>query len=426
MAMQPGMAAGDAALANADVAVIGAGIIGLACAQKLQQAGRSVVLLDPAGMANRTSAGNAAAFAFSDILPLAGRGLIFKVPGWLLDPLGPLSIRPAYLPRLLPWFWRFLRAGQAGRIAGAIAAQAALMRLAEREMAELVEACGLAAMVRHDGSLELYESEAELSGCEEGWRHRRAAGIGFEHVRGDRLAALQPGLAPRFVAGTFVPSWQTVTEPQQFARAIGDHVLAQGGALIAAEVAGIAPAEHGVTLRLQDGRVLHARQAVLAAGAWSKRLAAQLGDRIPLDTERGYNTTLPAGAFPLRRQLIFGAHGFVITPLATGIRVGGAVELAGLDHPPNFARARAMLAKAKRFLPDLATEGGREWMGHRPSLPDSLPAIGASRASRHIVHAFGHGHLGLTQSAATGRLVADLLCARRSDFDLSPFSPQRF
>jgi D-amino-acid dehydrogenase len=409
-----------------DVAIVGAGIVGLASAQKLQEAGRQVTLIDPDGIANRTSAGNAAAFAFSDILPLASRGLMFKVPEWLLDPLGPLSIRPAYLPRLLPWFWRFLRAGRAGNIDASVAAQAALMRRSRAEMESLVAACGLASMVRHDGSLELYESEAELAASADGWRYREREGIGFEHVRGARLGELQPGLSPRFVAGTFVPSWETVADPHLFARAIGEHVLARGGALIEREVAEIAPESGGVSLRLRDGRVLHARQAVLAAGAWSKRLAAQLGDAIPLDTERGYNTTLPPGAFDLRLQLIFGGHGFVITPLSTGIRVGGAVELAGLDHPPNFDRSRAMLRKAKLFLPDLVTGGGREWMGHRPSLPDSLPAIGRARRTPAVVYAFGHGHLGLTQSAGTGGIIADLLCDRPAQTDLAPFSPQRF
>lgn len=416
----------SAALPAHDVIIIGAGIIGLATAHRLQQAGRTVTLLDPNGIANRASAGNAAAFAFSDILPLASRGLLWKVPRWLMDPLGPLAIRPAYIPRLLPWFWRFVQAGRPEAMARSIAAQAALMRLAEAEMGSLVAACGLAGMVRRDGSLELYESEAEVVAGGPGWRHRAAAGIDFEHLRGARLAELQPGLAPRFIAGTFVPGWQTVAEPQLFARTIAAHVLAQGGQIIEAEARGIMPTPRGVALRLADGRILEARKAVLAAGAWSKPLAAQLGDKVPLDTERGYNTTLPPGAFDLKRQLIFGGHGFVITPLSTGIRVGGAVELAGLDQPPNFARSKAMLRKAEMFLPGLLTEGGQEWMGHRPSMPDSLPVIGHASRTPHVVYAFGHGHLGLTQAAGTGRLVADLLGDYASGFDLAPFSPQRF
>jgi len=179
-------------------------------------------------------------------------------------------------------------------------------------------------------------------------------------------------------------------------------------------------------VQMRDGRSVVARCVILAAGAWSHRLARTLGERIPLETERGYNTTLPVGAFDLKRQLTFGGHGFVVTPLDCGVRVGGAVELAGLDAPPNYARAATMLAKAKRFMPGLRAEGGTQWMGFRPSLPDSLPAIGPAAADARVVYAFGHGHLGLTQAAATARLVADILADRPPPLDLLPFCPQRF
>ena len=165
---------------------------------------------------------------------------------------------------------------------------------------------------------------------------------------------------------------------------------------------------------------------MIAAGAWSHRLARHLGDRIPLETERGYNTTLPVGAFELKRQLVFSRHGFVVTPLEDGIRVGGAVEFAGLERAPNYARSKAMLEKAQRFMPGLNGSGGREWMGYRPSLPDTLPVIGASPGAPNVLYAFGHGHLGLTQSAATGRLIADLVSGQAPAIDLSPFRPDRF
>jgi D-amino-acid dehydrogenase len=182
----------------------------------------------------------------------------------------------------------------------------------------------------------------------------------------------------------------------------------------------------GGLLRLADGEDVLCRVLVIAAGAWSHGLAAPLGDKIPLETERGYNTTLPVDAFDVKRQLIFSSHGFVVTPLETGLRIGGAVELGGLDRPPDYRRSKAMLEKTRQFLPGLKTEGGREWMGYRPSLPDSLPVIGRSRNSASIVYAFGHGHLGLTQAAATGRLVRDLVTGQSPAIDLSPFSPQRF
>ncbi len=409
-----------------DVIIVGAGIVGLAVAQKLQEAGRRVTLIDRKGIAREASERNAAGLAFSDIMPLATQGALRNVPRWLLDPLGPLSIPAGYFPRIFPWLLRFWRAGWPDRVEASIKAQAELMHLARAEMAAMVSGCGIGHMLRSDGSLELYESEAALKAALPGWQRREEAGIAFEHVRGARLAELQPGLSPRFVAGTFVPSWQSVAEPYQFAQAIADDVIARGGKFIEGNVAEVRPRENGVAVDLWDGRQLTAKHAVIAAGAWSKPLAARLGDRIPLETERGYNTTLPSDAFDVKTFLVFGGHGFVISRLSTGIRVGGAVELGGLQREPNYVRADAMLKKAADFLPGLKTEGGTEWMGFRPSLPDTLPAIGFSRASRHIIFAFGHGHLGLTQSAATARLVRDLMTGAQPPIDLAAFSPQRF
>lgn len=241
-----------------------------------------------------------------------------------------------------------------------------------------------------------------------------------------QMDALQPGLSPRFVRGTFTPGWQSVTDPKDFTLALADRFRANGGTLARGEVVALTPAGDGMTVTLAGGESMAAGQVVLAAGAHSHLLARGLGDRIPLETERGYNTTLPADAFDLRTQVTFGGHGFVVTRLTSGIRVGGAVELGGLKLPPNFRRAEAMLKKAQGFLPGLKATGGRQWMGFRPSLPDTLPAIGHARASRRVTYAFGHGHLGLTQATATARLVADLVTGAAPPIDLTPFSPQRF
>jgi D-amino-acid dehydrogenase len=409
-----------------DIAVIGAGIIGICAAAQLAEAGRAVTVFDRTGICEETSSGNAAAFAFTDILPLAHKGMIRQLPKWLMDPLGPLSIPPSYVPALLPWLIRFWRAGTFGDYHGAVAAQANLMRLAEAEWLSLMDRSGTRTMLREDGSLELYESEAEFKASLPGWAARSRFGIGYEHVSGERLVELQPGLSPQFVKGTFVPGWKTVSDPKDLGMAIWRYAEEKGATFVKGDVGLIVPSEEQFAIQLRHGRTILARRLVIAAGAWSHLLARQLGESIPLETERGYNTTLPASAFDVKRQLIFGGHGFVITPLATGLRVGGAVELGGLKRPPNFARSKAMLEKAKRFLPGLDTSGGREWMGYRPSLPDSLPVIGRARNAPNVLFAFGHGHLGLTQAAATGRLIRDLVLGHTPALDLTPFDPQRF
>lgn len=407
--------------------VIGAGIVGVAIALRLQQDGRAVVLIDREGVASGASRGNAGALAFSDILPLASPGILRKAPRWLLDPLGPLTIRPTYLPRIAPWLIRFWRASMPDRVRASTAAQAAMMDLSAIETPRMFGEAGASHMLHGDGVLHMYESEAELAASQPGWQARADHGIAFTHLLGpEAIAEFQPGLSDALVAATFVPGWMTVGDPQVATETLASHFERRGGHIRRADAAALAPGTDGVDVKLRDGGRILARHVIVAAGAWSHHLARTLGERIPLETERGYNTTLPVGAFDLKRQLTFGGHGFVVTPLDCGVRVGGAVELAGLEAPPNYARAATMLAKAKRFMPGLRTEGGTQWMGFRPSLPDSLPAIGPAGGDERVIYAFGHGHLGLTQSAATARLVADIIAGRAPPLDLAPFRPQRF
>jgi D-amino-acid dehydrogenase len=408
-----------------EVVVIGAGVIGLTSALMAQARGLSVTVVDREGPAAGASAGNAGAFAFTDILPLASPGILRKAPKWLLDPLGPLTIPPAYALQIAPWLYRFWRACSPRAVAASTAAQTALMDLSKAELEPFLAATGTLSMLRKDGNLQVYESEAEFRASLSGWEARTAHGIEFRHMDAGEMAALQPGLSPRFIKGTFTPGWWSIADPKDYVLALAEQVRSQGGKIIRAEVAGLKPHDGGLSIQT-TAETLTAHKVVLAAGAFSHRIAATLGERIPLETERGYNTTLPPDALDLRCQVTFGGHGFVVSRLSTGIRVGGAVELGGLSLPPNYKRSEAMLRKAKSFLPALKTEGGRQWMGFRPSLPDSLPAVGRSRASPHVVYAFGHGHLGLTQSAGTGRLVADLLTDAPPAINLTPFSPQRF
>lgn len=409
-----------------DVIVIGAGVIGLSIALAAQKRGLSVTVLDREGPAAGASAGNAGAFAFTDILPLASPGMLRKVPKWLVDPLGPLSVPPAYAMRIAPWMIRFLAACAPARVARAAAAQTALMDLSKAELEPFLYETGTFGMLRKDGNLEVYEGEAQFMSALPGWQARARHGIEFQHLDPAGMAALQPGLSARFTHGTFTPGWYSIADPKLYTLALAEAFRARGGHVSRAQVIGLTPRGEDVLVRAADGHTHSGSKVVLAAGAFSHLIARSLGEAIPLETERGYNTTLPASAFDLRLQITFGGHGFVVSRLATGIRVGGAVELGGLELPANFRRSEAMLAKAQAFLPGLKSENGVQWMGFRPSLPDSLPAIGLSRATPRVIHAFGHGHLGLTQSAGTARLVAELLIGAPAAIDLTPFSPQRF
>lgn len=407
------------------IVIVGAGIVGIATAAHLVEAGHAVTVIDRTGVTEETSSGNAAALAYTEVLPLAQKGVWRKLPSWLLDPLGPLTIPPSYLPKLLPWLARFALAGNPLRHDAAVAAQVALMRLAETEWQALMARAGLGGHLVEKGCLELYDSDASFKAARAGYDLRERHGIAFRHLGRAELESHQPGLSPHFAAGAFVPGWKNVDDPKLFGKDLWAYAERLGARFEHATATALIPGDRP-SVRLSDGRILFADHVVLAAGAFSHRLAATLGEKLPLETERGYNTTLPADAFDVKLQLVFADHGFVVTPLSTGLRIGGAVELGGVDAPPNYARARAMLQKTSRFLPGLRTEGGREWMGWRPSFPDSLPAIGRARATGRILYAFGHGHLGLTQAAATGRLIRDLVSGEAPAIDLTPYNPQRF
>ncbi|WP_273692205.1 NAD(P)/FAD-dependent oxidoreductase [Ketogulonicigenium vulgare] len=408
------------------IGVIGAGIIGATSALALARAGHEVVIFDRKGVAAETSRGNAGAFAFADIIPLATPGILRKAPKWLLDPLGPLSLPPAYALRITPWLLRFWRASWRDRYAAAVAAQVALMQVSQAALADLLRDYHLQDLIRTEGQLQLYEGEAAFAAAMPGLRVRQQHGIAVDLLTAPAaIAAIQPGLVPRFTHAAFTPAWSNVTDPAIWTEAVLIEAQRLRAKLKIAAVTAIAPSDAGVTLATPTGPDRFDR-IVLATGAFSTPLLRDMNLRLPLDTERGYNTTLPAGAFDLRTHVTFADHGFVVTRIGDGVRVGGAVELGGMDLPPNMARANALLAKAKRFMPDLVTSGGAQWMGFRPSMPDSLPVIGAHPDDPRIVLAFGHGHLGLTQSAGTARLVADLIAGLPSQIDLTPYRPTRF
>ncbi|MBO6827111.1 MAG: FAD-binding oxidoreductase [Sneathiella sp.] len=388
------------------VVVIGGGIVGLNTAERLLADGHQVTLVEKTGIAAGASFGNAAGLAISDIMPLASPGIVKKAIKWFLDPVGPFAVVPQDLFKVMPWLIKFLKAARPAQFKTSIDVQASLMHLAAETYPKMLERTGLQDMVRTNGALHLYESEASFKADLEKWKFREKHGITFQTFDKTALHQFQPGLSDRFVAGIYANTWKSVSNPNDFCHAIFAYLTEKGVNFVQKGVKNVK--NDGV--ELEDSTEIKADKIVIAAGPWSKTLAAALGDNIPLIGERGYNTTLPKSAWEeLDHTLVFSDHGFVVTPLANGVRVGGASEIASLDSPANYKRSEHMLNKADKFLPALNTEGGEQWMGRRPSIPDTLPVISYSSASDSIIYAFGHGHLGLTQSTATGELVANLI-----------------
>ncbi|MCP5081783.1 MAG: FAD-binding oxidoreductase [Alphaproteobacteria bacterium] len=412
---------------STDVAVIGAGIIGLCVAEKLAHEGLSVMIVEAERVAAGASAGNAASFAFSEVMPMASAGTIKSAIKWLFDPTGPFSVVPQDLPETAGWLLRFALAARKKTFDQSLQTLAALMQLEQETLPKVLARTGLQQMVRQSGALYLYGSMAALRGDLGNWKLRADEGTVYEILEGQALHTLQEGLSPKIPAGVYAPNYQVVTDPKDYCVALHEAVSSNRVVTRFEKVERLEAVEGGVVLHAAHGPVARAKHVVVAAGPWSGKFAAQLGDKVSLIGERGYNTTLPKSAFPaLNQPLFFTAEGFVMSPLSDGVRVGGASEVAGLERAAKFERSRMMLAKARELVPGLQDVEGVEWMGMRPTTPDTLPVVGRAARCANVIYAFGHGHLGLTLASSTAELVSDLVFERQLKIDLEALSPRRF
>jgi D-amino-acid dehydrogenase len=412
---------------NYDVAIIGGGIIGLSIAISLQQVGKTVIIIDRDDELINASRKNAGAFAFADIVPLATPDIIKSAPKWLLDREGPLYIHPAYLLPIFPWMIRFWRASWNNRFTHLLEAQACLMALSREALERQVKELDAEFLLYRKGQLRLYQHKRNFDKSSVLWD--ACSRYNVRHTlfnSAEQITEIQPGLNPKYRYAGFTPDWINVSDPNIWVQYIQDIFIARGGKWLEKSAKMVTPNENDVLIRMQESAV-SASFCIIAAGAWSQKLASSIGDEIPLDTERGYNITLQNTGFDLKTHLTFAEHGFVISMTNQGIRVGGAVEFAGLIRPPNFNRVDTLMKKTKKILPGLAnSRSDDKWMGFRPSLPDSLPVIDYSTKSKRVIYAFGHGHLGLTQAAGTAELVRDLVIGKRPEINISAFSVKRF
>jgi D-amino-acid dehydrogenase len=409
------------------IAVIGAGVVGMSAALHLQADGHAVTVIDGRAPGRATSFGNAGAIVGGAVLPTSTPGLWKDVPGMLSDPMSPLKIRWSYLPRLAPWMIRFLRAGTPRRVEEISRALEPLVSRALDHHQDLLRRTRIDGIVKPVGWLKVYESERSFQGSayERGVMERR--GRPFDVLNEDEIRQLEPALARRFQRAVFQPESNFVADPGGLVAGYADCFAAAGGRFMQSPVRRLEPREGGSPRVVTEHGFVDFDRVVIAAGAWSALLARQLGERVPLDTERGYHLNLdPEGAGELRRPTVFVDRKFVLAPMNDGIRLTSGVEFAGLDAEPDFTRIYRLLPAAREVLPGLGDRVTREWMGRRPSTPDSLPVIGPSTTQRGVVYAFGHGHLGLTLGPLTGRLVADIVAQRDAGFDLTPYRAGRF
>lgn len=412
------------------VAVIGAGIVGMATASYLQRDGHDVVVIDPQPPGQGASFGNAGCFNPSSVVPVATPDTWKNIPRYLSDPLGPLRIRWSYLPALAPWLIRLVRAGTPQRIEAQARALKTLLAPCLDALLPLARDAGADHLVARNGILIAYRSQRSWDADAVAWDIRRRNGTHWEELNADELRQFDPNLSRDFTRGKLVPGNGHCLDPGGLVAALANGAQANGATFLRRRATGFSfngAAFKGV--QTPEGDVA-ADSAVIATGAHSKPLAAMLGDKVPLETERGYHAMLRTPEIIPRVPTTDSEGKFVATPMADGVRFAGTVELAGLDAEPDWRRARILLQQASKLYPGLAQTYPEDrytvWMGHRPSLPDSLPVLGPSSRSRDVLYAFGHGHVGMTGGPYTGKVIADIVAGRPAPIDLSPFSAARF
>jgi D-amino-acid dehydrogenase len=368
-----------------------------------------------------------ASIAVTEFMPASRPGVWAQMPKWLLDPEGPVSIRPGYVPKLLPWFLRFLAASTPAKVRELEAAGAALCHRVHEDLDALLKNTGLTGVLSTEGCLCLYADETEFRVDRDHLHLLERFGFRHEVLQKDAIRDLEPALTTKIDKVVLFPENRSVADPYKLVVALADKFRLIGGTIATGEVIGFEHGQERVTaLRTKDGRRIAADRFVLAAGAYTGQLSRQLDEPIPLETERGYHTQIMAPGISMRHSLIWPARAFMVTPTAGGIRVGGTVEMAGLRGAPDFRRAKVLVKRAKVALPDLRSDEATEWMGHRPAFPDTIPLISPSAKRRNVWYATGHGHLGLTYAATTSRLIGDLMTGITPPIDMRAYHISRF
>ncbi|NTE68246.1 FAD-binding oxidoreductase [Agrobacterium tumefaciens] len=406
--------------------IVGAGIIGTALAYELQKRGRQVVLLDKGEVGCGASYGNMASIAVTEFMPASRPSIWKQIPGWMLDPEGPVCVRPGYMPRLLPWFARFITASRPGTLRQLEAAGAMLCKRVYDDLLPLLRDTGLEGELTEEGCLSLYSDEAEFRADREHIEILERFDLPHQRLTGAQARELEPELSEGIGMAVLFPQNRSLRDPFRLVTSLAQRFAALGGEIRRCAVTGFEQSGRIAAVVLEDGERIAADEVVICAGAYSGLLSKMLGEPMPLETERGYHTQIMSPGIAMRHSIIWPARAFMVTPTAGGIRVGGTVEMAGLDAEPDYRRSKVTVKRAQTALPNLRCENFSEWMGHRPAFPDTVPVMSASAKVPGVFYATGHGHLGVTYAATTARLMGDLITGAPPPVDMRPYRVNRF
>ncbi|MBC6442399.1 MAG: FAD-dependent oxidoreductase [Rhodobacteraceae bacterium] len=409
------------------ILVIGGGVVGISCALGLLEDGHDVTVLDPGPIGAGASAASCGCIAVGEIIPLSQPGIMRKVPGWLLNPEGPLAIRPGTALQMLPWLLKFVRNATPGRMRAISADLAGLTFAAAEDFRAQITRHGIRDMLIERPIIKVFDSSADKARMANAFALAREMGCIIDEISGGEAREMEPALAPDFPHAAILRDWTHIADCVRLVADLTQVFRAGGGRFIAQ--AGVGFEREGKTVtavKMQNGQTVAANEVVLAAGSHTKLLARELGIRLPLEGLMGYWTGLPDPGVQLKHAVFSVSGGFGITPYENQLGVAGTVEFAAHDAAPDWHRADVLMERARRVLPGLQTEGAHRRLGRRPFMPDTRPVIGRSRRIANVTFATGHGQLGVTLGATTARLVTNIVAGRKQNNDISAFSPDRF
>jgi len=411
---------------NIDVAIVGAGIIGVCIALELVERGLQVAIFDPADVCSKTSYGNAGVISPWTCVPQSLPGLWKQLPAWLIRPDGPVSIRPGYLPQFLPWALRFMAAGKADRLDPIADAMFALSKGSVDAYKRRLAGTGKAHLVRDSIYVHVYRDPAAASLDHLGWQMRQNRQVPVDYINADELRIIEPELADEFKAAIIIKRQGRASDPAGIGIALAEKSVACGATHIKSQVKEIRPDNGQGCQVVTDRHTYQVGKIVLAAGIWSRQLLVNFGFNLPLEAERGYHLLLRDPGIELNNSIMDADGKYVASSMDAGIRIAGTAEFSGLDTAPNYARARRFAKQALQLFPRINCDQPEEWMGARPSFPDSLPCLGEIPGLTGIVAAFGHSHYGLGMAPGTSTIIADCVTGRRPSVDMAPYHTGRF
>jgi len=409
---------------NLKIGIIGAGIQGISNALFLQKKGFEVTIFDkddPGSPA--ASYGNAGHFSPYACVLMNRPDILTDIPAMLLSSTGPLALKWNYVPKMIPWFIQFIRNCTTKRMMHTAKNMNQILNLALSAYDELFDDIELDGLVEKKGILYIWNDQS-LKSRDLEIKVRDELGVDQQVVSPKEIHDLEPNIKPFYHGGVYYKHGRHARNPKKILLKFFDLFLKKGGKFLKKNVQDINFDGEKPAIKTETQRYIFDK-LIIACGAFSKKLTDNLGERIPLDTERGYHVHFKDCDHLLKRPVIFSNRGFGITPMEQGLRVVGTVEFGGLKNPLSKSRVKNLINNAKYMLGDLP-EHEDEWLGFRPTLPDFLPVMGPSKNYKNIFYCFGHHHLGWTLGPISGKIISGMIAEENTNLNLDPYSPKRF